>query len=81
MKKLFYVGAAGFVLSGMLLDTRIWWLALIGVLAFLGLAAYAYQHLDISDLEPMVVKQKKEENRQATFQNWIAGTGMTMKMP
>jgi hypothetical protein len=79
MKKLFYIGAAGFVLSGMLLDTRIWWLALIGVLGFLALAAYAYQHLDISDLEPMAVQQKKEANRQRTFTEWI--TSVEMKMP
>ena len=76
MKKLFYTGAAGFVLSGMLLDTRIWWVALIGVLAFLALAAFAYRNLDISDLEPMAVKQKKEQNREETFQNWISGANV-----
>lgn len=74
MKKLFCIGAAGFVLSGMLLDTRVWWVALIGVLAFLALAAFAYRNLDISELEPLVTKQKKEENREETFQNWISGT-------
>ena len=79
MKKLFYIGAAGFVLSGMLLDTRVWWLALIGVLAFLGLAAYAYRNLDISELEPLATKQKKEENREETFQNWISGANVPKK--
>lgn len=73
MKKLFYIGAAGFVLSGMLLDTRVWWLALIGVLGFLALAAFAYRNLDISELEPLATKQKKEQNREETFKNWIKG--------
>lgn len=71
---MFYAGVIGFVLSGMLLDTRIWWIALIGVLVSLGVAAFAYKNLDFSELEPLKTQEKKEFNRIVTFANWINGT-------
>lgn len=79
-KYVFYVGTAGAVLSGMFLDGRLWGAALISVIICTILAVIGYKTMDIDevldDLEPTVVKQAKEENREKTFRNWIQGTQM-----
>jgi len=80
MKYLFYVGVAGTVLSGMFLDSKAWWLFLLLAAVFALAAVIGYRNMDINevmnDLEPTVVKQTKEENREKTFRNWIRGTQM-----
>lgn len=80
MKYLFYVGVAGTVLSGMFLDSKAWWLFLLLAAVFAVAAVIGYRNMDINevmnDLEPTVVKQTKEENREKTFRNWIQGTQM-----
>lgn len=80
MKYLFYVGVAGTVLSGMFLDSKAWWLFLLLAAVFAVAAVIGYRNMDINevmnDLEPTVVKQAKEENREKTFRNWIQGTQM-----
>lgn len=81
MRKIFNIGVAGMVLSGMALDSRMWWLALLFVAAFTAVAAFGYMHLEASDLEPLRVQEKKEANRQRTFSEWLDGTAVTMKMP
>ena len=80
MKYLFYVGVAGTVLSGMFLDSKAWWLFLLLAAVFAVAAVIGYRNMDINevmnDLEPTVVKQTKEQNREETFRNWIQGTQM-----
>ena len=80
MKYLFYVGVAGTVLSGMFLDSKAWWLFLLLAAVFALAAVIGYRTMDINevlnDLEPTVIKQTKEENREKTFRNWIQGTQM-----
>ena len=80
MKYLFYVGVAGTVLSGMFLDSKAWCLFLLLAAVFALAAVIGYRNMDINevmnDLEPTVVKQTKEENREKTFRNWIQGTQM-----
>lgn len=80
MKYLFYVGVAGTVLSGMFLDSKAWWLFLLLAAVFAVAAVIGYRTMDINevlnDLEPTVIKQAKEENREKTFRNWIQGTQM-----
>ena len=79
-KYLFYVGTAGAVLSGMFLDGRLWGAALISVIICTILAVIGYKTMDIdevlNDLEPTVIKQTKQQNREETFRNWIQGTQM-----
>lgn len=79
-KYLFYVGTAGAVLSGMFLDGRLWGAALISVIICTILAVIGYKTMDIdevlNDLEPTVIKQTKQQNREETFQNWIKTTEM-----
>ena len=80
MKYLFYSGVIGTVLSGMFLDSKAWWLFLLLASVFAVAAVIGYRTMDINevlnDLEPTVVKQMKEENREKTFRNWIQGTQM-----
>lgn len=80
MKHLFYVGSIGTILSGMFLDSKAWWLFLLLAAVFALAAVIGYRNMDINevmnDLEPTVVKQTKEENREKTFRNWIQGTQM-----
>ena len=80
MKYLFYVGSIGTILSGMFLDSKAWWLFLLLAAVFAVAAVIGYRNMDINevmnDLEPTVVKQMKEENREKTFRNWIQGTQM-----
>lgn len=80
MKYLFYSGVIGTVLSGMFLDSKAWWLFLLLAAVFAVAAVIGYRNMDINevmnDLEPTVVKQTKEENREKTFRNWIQGTQM-----
>ena len=79
-KHLFYAGTAGAVLSGMFLDGGLWGVALISMIICTILAVIGYKTMDIDevldDLEPTVIKQTKEMNREATFQNWIKTTEM-----
>ena len=83
MKYLFYVGSIGTVLSGMFLDSKAWWLFLLLAAVFAVAAVIGYRNMDINevmnDLEPTVVKQAKEENREKTFQNWIKSAHMTVR--
>ena len=80
MKYLFYSGVIGTVLSGMFLDSKAWWLFLLLAAVFAVAAVIGYRNMDINevlnDLEPTVVKQTKERNREETFRNWIQGTQM-----
>ena len=73
-KRVFYVGAAGFVICGMALDSGLWWLALIGVILFGAVGAFGYMHLEASDLEPLKVQEGKQRNREETFRNWMRST-------
>lgn len=79
-KYVFYVGTAGAVLSGMFLDGRLWRAALISVIICSILAVIGYKTMDIDevldDLEPTVIKQTKQQNREETFKNWIRTTEM-----
>ena len=79
-KYLFYVGTAGAVLSGMFLDGRLWGAALISVIicTILAVIGYKTMYIDevLNDLEPTVIKQTKQQNREETFRNWIQGTQM-----
>lgn len=79
-KYLFYAGTAGAVLSGMFLDGRLWGAALISVIICTILAVIGYRTMDINevlnDLEPTVIKQTKQQNREETFKNWIRTTEM-----
>ena len=80
MKYLFYVGVAGTVLSGMFLDSKAWWLFLLLAAVFAVAAVIGYRTMDIievlDDLEPTVIKQTKQQNREETFKNWIRTTEM-----
>ncbi len=79
MKKLFCIGLGGIVISGMALDSRLWWVALLALIGFTALVWFVYPRLDVLEFEPMVTKQKKEENREETFQNWISGANVPKK--
>lgn len=80
MKYLFYVGSIGTVLSGMFLDSKAWWLFLLLAAVFALAAVIGYRNMDINevlnDLEPTVIKQTKQQNREETFKNWIRTTEM-----
>ena len=80
MKYLFYVGSIGTVLSGMFLDSKAWWLFLLLAAVFAVAAVIGYRTMDINevlnDLEPTVIKQTKQQNREETFKNWIRTTEM-----
>ena len=79
-KYLFYVGSIGTVLSGMFLDSKAWWLFLLLAAVFALAAVIGYRNMDINevlnDLEPTVIKQTKQQNREETFKNWIRTTEM-----
>lgn len=79
-KYVFYAGTAGAVLSGMFLDGRLWGAALISVIICTIMAVIGYKTMDIDEvldhLEPTVIKQTKQRNREETFRNWIQGTQM-----
>ena len=74
--RLFCAGVVGAVISGMFLDGMLWGPALIclAISVLVGVIGYATMDVDLAlkELEPKSIKNKKEQNRERTYQAWIA---------
>ncbi len=74
--RMFCTGLAGVVISGMFLDGKLWGVALVCILIFGIIGTLGYMTMNIpevlSSLEPKSIKDRKNENREHTYQTWIA---------
>ena len=76
--RMFCTGLAGVVFSGMFLDGKLWGVALVCILIFGIIGTLGYMTMNIPEvlnsLEPKSITNKKEQNRERTYQAWIATT-------
>ena len=74
---MFGTGMIGFMVSGCCLDSAYWGVALLGLLLSVAVCYIAYGMCDLTQSfkwESKDVRNKKEENRQQTYANWIGNT-------
>lgn len=74
---MFGTGIIGFMISGCCLDSAYWGVALLGLLLSVAVCYIAYGMCDLTQSfkwESKDVRNKKEENRQQTYANWIGNT-------
>lgn len=74
---MFGTGMIGFVVSGCCLDSKYWGVALLGLMLSVAVCYIAYGMCDLTQSfkwESKDVRNKKEENRQQTYANWIGNT-------
>ena len=74
---MFGTGMIGFMVSGCCLDSKYWGVALLGLLLSVAVCYIAYGMCDLTKSfkwESKDVRNKKAENRQQTYANWIGNT-------
>lgn len=74
---MFGTGMIGFMVSGCCLDSAYWGVALMGLLLSVAVCYIAYGMCDLAESfkwESKDVRNKKAENRQQTYANWIGNT-------
>lgn len=74
---MFGSGMIGFMVSGCCLDSAYWGVALMGLMLSVAVCYIAYGMCDLTQSfkwESKDVRNKKEENRQQTYANWIGNT-------
>lgn len=74
---MFGTGMIGFVVSGCCLDSKYWGVALLCLLLSVAVCYIAYGMCDLTESfkwESKDVRNKKAENRQQTYSNWIGNT-------
>ena len=77
---LFGIGLIGFMTSGCCLDSKAWYLALMGVIMSVGVCYAGYQMADLQQAfrwESRKTRERKEANREATYLRWIRSTNVT----
>lgn len=76
---LFAIGLIGFMASGACIDSALWYIALIGVIASVLIAWIGYQIGEIGKeihIESHKVLELKNRNRNATYMQWLKTTKM-----
>ena len=74
---MFGTSMIGFMVSGCCLDSAYWGVALLGLLLSVAVCYIAYGMCDLTKSfkwESKDVRNKKAENRQQTYANWIGNT-------
>lgn len=74
---MFGTGMIGFMVSGCCLDSAYWGVALLGLLLSVAVCYIAYGMCNLTESfkwESKDVRNKKAENRQQTYANWIGNT-------
>lgn len=74
---MFGTGMIGFMVSGCCLDSKYWGVALLGLMLSVAVCYIGHGMCDLAESfkwESKDVRNKKAENRQQTYTNWIGNT-------
>lgn len=77
---MFGTGMIGFMISGCCLDSAYWGVALLGLLLSVAVCYIAYGMCDLAESfkwESKKVRERKEANRNRTYENWVGNTSVT----